>query len=79
MVKIDTIQNPLIILKANHVNAHHNLALALKESGKFKSAIKSHYMAIKYEPENTIKDDMYTSNGLKPKSIPITASDSCVA
>jgi len=41
-----------IAIKRDHVNAHHNLALVLKDVGKFESAIQAHEKAIKYEPEN---------------------------
>ena len=41
-----------IAIKKDHVNAYHNLALVLKDVGKFESAIQAHEKAIKYEPDN---------------------------
>ena len=38
------------LIKKDHVNANHNLALAFKEIGEFKKAINSHEMGIKSEP-----------------------------
>ena len=41
-------------MNPKHGGAHHNLALALKELGNFKEAIKSHEAAIECEPDNLI-------------------------
>ena len=38
--------------KSNHVNSHHNLALAYKETGNFIKSIEFHENAIKLEPNN---------------------------
>ena len=71
-----------IEIKKDHVSAYHNLALAFKALGKFNEAIKSHEMAIKYEPENlthyfylsNLKEDILDTN-LKNKIEKISFSD----
>ena len=42
----------MLKIKDDHAGAHHNLAMAYKEMGKFDEAIDSHNNGIKHEPNN---------------------------